>query len=136
MHFFTVLTSSMLTLSGLTLAAPAANSRVTTIPPPPLFKLQTEVVLGLEDCGTNKNNLWVYSFHTGAGLGDACLMSNESRAMEAYLNDTAQLFTYPGNTIGGWPMAVTYIPYSCMWCPSQNQTLQLTPAHSVQLRYH
>ncbi len=125
MRLFTVL-ASLLALGGLAVAAPAAGDRANTVPPPALFNLQTKVMPGLDDCGCNKNNLWVYSYHTGAGLGDACLSSNKTRAMEAYLNGTRQLFTYPNNQIGGWPMAVTYIPYSRMWRPVQHMNHGLT----------
>ncbi|RMZ74730.1 hypothetical protein DV737_g5798, partial [Chaetothyriales sp. CBS 132003] len=93
-------------------AALMAAESATTVPPPALFYLQTQVVGDLPDCGTDKDGLWLYSFHTGAGLGDAVLSSNKSYAMQAYLNGSQQLFTYPGNTIGPWPLGIAYLPYS------------------------
>ena len=120
MHFFTVVVTTLLAFSGITQAAPTINDRVTTIPPPSSFKLRTQVVPGIEDCGTDKNNLWLYSFHTGAGLGDAGLSANETHGMLAYLNGTEQLFGYPNTTSasqGPWSMEVTWVPYSCTWCP-------------------
>jgi hypothetical protein len=35
--------------------------------------------------------------------------------MEAYYNktDSQQYFTYEGNEIGGWPLAISYGPYQC-----------------------
>lgn len=55
------------------------------------------------------------AYHTGAGLGDAVLDSDKSVAMEAYYNktDSQQYFTYKGNEIGGWPLAVQYGAYQC-----------------------
>lgn len=67
-----------------------------------------------EDFGSNKSALWLYSHHTGAGLGDAGLSSNRSWAMEAYLNGTQQVFTYENNQIGPWPLAIGYGPYQRM----------------------
>ncbi|RMD40061.1 hypothetical protein DV735_g5082, partial [Chaetothyriales sp. CBS 134920] len=105
---------SVLLCFALATSAPvaAAANSLTTVTPPSLFYLQTQVVGALPDCGTNKNGLWLYSFHTGAGLGDAVLSRNKSSALQAYLNGTQQLFTYPNNKIGPWPLGITYVPYS------------------------
>lgn len=73
---------------------------------PAKYYLQTKVVSNTVTCGTDKNGLWVYSYHTGAGLGDVGLSSNKSWAWEGYLNGTQQLFTYPNNEIGPWPLAI------------------------------
>ncbi|RMZ80320.1 hypothetical protein DV738_g2887, partial [Chaetothyriales sp. CBS 135597] len=103
---------SALACFTLAASAPLTANSLTTVTPPSLFYLQTQVVGALPDCGTDKNGLWLYSFHTGAGLGDAVLSSNKSYAMQAYLNGSQQLFTYPNNQIGPWPLAVSYVPYS------------------------
>lgn len=110
MHIFAVLASTM-ALIGL--AAAQDVPAVTAVPPPTFFKLQTQVIDGNQDCGTNKSGLWVTSFHTGAGLGDATLTPNVTRARLAYLNGTQQLFTYAGSA-GPWPLVVSPIPYSRM----------------------
>lgn len=111
MHFATVLTATLLSLFALATSSPILETRA-TIDPPAKYYLKTKVVNGKhEDVGTNKTNLWLYSYHTGAGLGDAGLSSNKSWAMEAYLNGSQQLFTYEGNQIGGWPLAIEYASY-------------------------
>lgn len=111
MHFSRVLASTLLSLLTLTTASPILETRQ-TIDPPSRYYLRTEVVNGdHEDSGSNKTNLWLYSHHTGAGLGDAGLSSNQSVAWEGYLNDTQQLFTYENNEIGPWPLSIGYGPY-------------------------
>jgi len=107
MHFTAVLTASLLSILSLTTASPLDTRQTQTIKPPPLYYLRTKVVNGAhKDTGSNKTNLYLYSYHTGAGLGDAGLSSNKSIAMEGYLNGTQQLMTYPNNSIGPWPLAV------------------------------
>lgn len=102
---------SLLTLASSAESFPLNIDKVESAAPPALYYLQTQVVGTGPDCGSDKNNLWLYSYHTGAGLGDACLSANKSDAMQAYLNKTEQLFTYPANTIGGWPMAIEFGEY-------------------------
>lgn len=98
-------------LASLAVSTPIKPGKVKSAAPPALYYLQTQVVGTGPDCGSDKNNLWLFSYHTGAGLGDACLSANKSDAMQAYLNKTEQLFTYPGDTIGGWPMAIEFGEY-------------------------
>jgi len=108
MHFPTVLTAALLSLCAFATSSPLLQTRK-TIDPPALYYLRTKVVNGKHvDTGSNKTNLYVYSYHTGAGLGDVGLSPNKSSAMEGYLNGTQQLFTYENNQIGPWPLAIAY----------------------------
>lgn len=78
---------------------------------PTNFKLKTVVINGKNDTGTKKGNLWVYSYHTGAGLGDAALINNKTVGNVGHLNasNSALLFK-----IGDyeWPMVLDYEPYA------------------------
>lgn len=97
-----------------------------TITPPARYYLNTKVVNGNhKDTGSNKTNLWVYSHHTGAGLGDAGLSSNKSVAWEGYLNGTQQLFTTENNQIGPWPMVITTGPYQRRFSPDWTAPLNI-----------
>ncbi|KIW90606.1 uncharacterized protein Z519_08389 [Cladophialophora bantiana CBS 173.52] len=108
MQFSILLT--LLSIFSLTPASPLQTRQ--TIDPPARYYLQTKVVNGGHlDFGTNKTNLWLYSYHTGAGLGDAALSTNKSWAWEGYLNGSQQLMTYAGNQAGPWPMYIGYGPY-------------------------
>ncbi|KIW68618.1 hypothetical protein PV04_04552 [Phialophora macrospora] len=107
MHFTTILTASLLSILSLATASPLDTRQTQTVKPPALYYLRTKVVNGAhKDTGSNKTNLYVYSYHTGAGLGDAALSSNKSIAWQGYLNGTQQLMTYTNNTIGPWPLSV------------------------------
>ena len=111
MRFSTIVTAILLSSLTLVTASPALDARQ-IVNPPARYYLRTKVVNGKhKDCGTNKTNLWVYSHHTGAGLGDAGLSSNKSWAWQGYLNGSQQLFTYDNNQIGPWPLAIGYGPY-------------------------
>ena len=115
MHFSFITSLSLLLTTAAVSASPILERRQ-TIDPPARYYLETTVVNGdHEDFGSNKSSLWLYSHHTGAGLGDAGLSSNRSWAMEGYLNDTQQLFTFENNQIGPWPLAVGYGPYQRMY---------------------
>ncbi|KIX92503.1 uncharacterized protein Z520_11823 [Fonsecaea multimorphosa CBS 102226] len=110
MLFSTLLTVTLLSIFNLTSASPLQTRN--TIDPPALYLLQTKVVKSThKDYGTNKTDLWLYSYHTGAGLGDAALSSNKSWAWQGYLNGSQQLMTYSGNLGGPWPLAIGYGPY-------------------------
>jgi len=101
----TLLATALLSLSGLATASPLLQTRQTT-EPPARYYLKTKVDNGKHvDTGTNKTDLWVFSYHTGAGLGAAGLSPNKTDAWEGYLNGTQQLFTYPENEIGPWPLS-------------------------------
>jgi len=79
--------------------------------PNELYYLQTRIVDATGDCGTNKDGLYVYSHHTGAGLGDAGLSPNISDAMQGYLDGSQQLFTFPNNQGYPWAMQIYEGPY-------------------------
>jgi len=116
MYLSAAFAATLLALFTLASASPILETRQ-TVDPPARYYLRTHVVNGKHaDVGTNKTNLWLYSYHTGAGLGDAALSSNKSVAWEGYLNGTQQLFTYTGDQIGPWPLAIGYGPYQ-QWNP-------------------
>jgi hypothetical protein len=108
-----IFTSILLASTAILTTVVSASPLVARAEPPKQYYLQTKVQGKPDDCGTDKNDLWVYSYHTGAGLGDAALSANKSVAMQAYYNttDSQQYFTYPGNELGGWPLAVQYGSY-------------------------
>lgn len=85
--------------------------------PPTNFKLKTTVINGKNDTGTKKGNLWVYSYHTGAGEGDAALSSNKTVGNIGHLNasNSALLFDIDDTQ---WPMVLDYEPYAGMYEPS------------------
>ena len=56
------------------------------------YHLQTKCISCENDKGTNKENLYVEAYHTGAGLNDAVLTGNLSTAAAGYLNETIQQF--------------------------------------------
>jgi len=113
-----LLSTVLLLCVNLVVGIPFLDARQTTTTPPARYYLNTKVVNGNhKDTGTNKTNLWVYSHHTGAGLGDAGLSSNKSVAWEGYLNGTQQLFTYENNQIGPWPMSISTGPYQRRFSP-------------------
>lgn len=82
-------------------------------------------------------NWHMIAYHTGAGLGDAVLGSDKSLAMEAYYNktDSQQYFTYEGNEIGGWPLAVQYGPYQCQSNGPRTQMPANVPQLSKRSQY-
>ena len=105
MHFTTAVSAAALSLFAVSSASPILDSRATTVPAQ--YYLQTKVINGdHKDTGSDKNNMYIFSYHTGAGLGDAALIANKTDAMIGYLNGTQQLFTYPENNIGPWPLAI------------------------------
>jgi len=115
MHFSTF-TTTFLAILTLATSSPLLDTSSTT--PPAHYYLQTKVVNGAhKDCGTNKTELYIYSYHTGAGLGDAGLSSNKSIAWQGYLNGTQQLFTTTGNNLGPWPLSISDAPYT-VWNPA------------------
>ncbi|OBT78094.1 hypothetical protein VF21_02749 [Pseudogymnoascus sp. 05NY08] len=75
-------------LAVLGVAAAAPNTSNPTKP----YRLQTKVVIGDD----SKNNLYVQSYHTGAGLNDVALVSEGGSA--GYLNGTYQQFDLNGAT--------------------------------------
>lgn len=121
MHFLVHFAVTLFSVFSFTTASPIEARQ--TITPPSLYYLRTKVVNGAhKDTGTNKTGLYVYSYHTGAGLGDAALSSNKSIAWQGYLNGTQQLMTTATNQLGAWPLAIAYGPYQGIGdsssCPS------------------
>jgi hypothetical protein len=97
----------MLALSTTILASPAQRHQAVSNAE---YYLQTCVINGTNDYGTNKEGLYVVSYHTGAGLGDAALTSNISVASKGFLNGTYQQFDQ--NTTFPVAMVLGYEPYA------------------------
>lgn len=122
MHFNLPSMAAILALTNLVTASPLLHERQDstssdTVTPPDRYYLQTKVIGDNKDSGTNKDGLYLYSYHTGAGLGDIGL-SNVTTSWVGYLNGTQQLFTYP-NAPYPWPMNVQlYGPYQGMFVPA------------------
>lgn len=74
------------------------------------YYLKTCVINATDDYGTNKEGLYVASYHTGAGLNDVALISDISGASKGFLNDTYQQFDY--NTSFPWYLDLGYEPYA------------------------
>ena len=97
----------MLALSTMILASPAQRRQAVSNAE---YYLQTCVINGTNDYGTDKEGLYVVSYHTGAGLGDAALTSNISVASKGFLNGTYQQFDQ--NTTFPVAMVLGYEPYA------------------------
>lgn len=110
---FSALASAILTLSSFTIASPVQPRQTSQSN---RFFLQTQVIPGINDCGTNKNGLFVFSYHTGAGLGAAAAEPQSDTDDWFFLNetDTGLYFSYTNNTIGPWPTTLEYGPYQGM----------------------
>ena len=112
MHFLSVVTTALLSVASLVTASPLDARQTGTVTPPASYYLRTKIVNGAhKDSGSNKTGLYVYSYHTGAGLGDAALTSNKTSAWFGHLNGTQQVLTYAGNKNGPWPLSVSNLPY-------------------------
>lgn len=98
-------------LLAATAVATPINKDVETRATPTNFKLKTTVINGKNDTGTEKGNLWVVSYHTGAGLGDATLDSNKTIGNVGHLNASNDALLFK---IGEyqWPMELDYEPYA------------------------
>ena len=112
MHFGAYLTS-VAAVAGFAAAAPleAREGR-----PPSNFYLQSNVVSrSPKDFGSNKQGLWLGSYHTGAGLGAATFSADKSTAAVGSLNATGEIYQTQFK-IGDyeWPMAVEYGPYQTL----------------------
>jgi hypothetical protein len=93
----------------LMLAASAIAAPVTRAPKN--FHLKTSGAANPEH-----NNLYVYGYHTGAGLNDAVLTKDVGTASSAYLNGTNVFFDY--KTEFPWGMtAVGDTNYACEFFP-------------------
>ena len=102
LRFLGYLTTSCLAVLPTILTSPTTQQRRQP-PAHSEYYLQTSVINGCGDCGTDKVGLYVASFHTGAGLSDAVLVSDISGASKGFLvNNTYQEFDY-GSSIS-WYM--------------------------------
>jgi hypothetical protein len=97
----------MLTLITTILASPTQRREAASNAE---YYLQTCVTNGTNDYGTDKEGLYVFSYHTGAGLGDATLTPNISVASKGFLNGTYQQFDQ--NTTIPVAMVLGYEPYA------------------------
>lgn len=112
MHFLTILASIGLALTSVTQASPL-NRRVEARQDtaPAKFYLQTQILSGNNDTGTNKNGLYLFSYHTGAGQGIAAAENSDPSGSYFYLNGTELLWSYDNNQIGPWPVEIEYGAY-------------------------
>jgi hypothetical protein len=97
----------MLALSTTILTSPSQRRQAVSNAE---YYLQTCVINGTNDDGTDKEGLYVVSYHTRAGLGDAALTSNISVASKGFLNGTYQQFDQ--NTASPGSMVLGYEPYA------------------------
>lgn len=92
MHFILPVFLFLINLS-LTLAVIPSNANNstanTTFTPPSRYYLKTSVIDG---GNADKNDLYVSSYHTGAGLGDATLIPFSTTGTVGFLNATHQQF--------------------------------------------
>jgi hypothetical protein len=112
---YTIFTT-LAALASLAAALPTtAQNEVRDGRPPSSFKLQAKVkASSAKDVGSNKNDLYLYSYHTGAGLGAATFNNDASTAPVASLNETSvgyQVAFTIGEDLPQWPLAVGYGPY-------------------------
>lgn len=111
MKFVNTIAALTLTIAGLSQASPIEPRKALQN-----FQLKTKVIKGHKDCGTNKDGLYISSYHTGAGQGIAAGF-NGSLDSWFYINATGSLlWTYPENDIGVWPTVLEYGPYQCESC--------------------
>lgn len=112
MHFLTILGSLGLALTSVTQASPLSRQvEARQDSAPAKFYLQTEILPGGNDSGTNKHGLYLFPYHTGAGLGIAAAENKDPAGSSFYLNGTELLWTYDNNQIGPWPVSIKYGPY-------------------------
>jgi hypothetical protein len=86
--------TSLLMLAATAIAAPVASSS------PKHFHLKSTGATNAAH-----NNLYVYAYHTGAGLNDAVLTADVGTASSVYLNGTNALFDL--NTEFPWGVVAT-----------------------------
>lgn len=106
MKFLNTVATLVLATAGLSQASPLKSRQA-----PTKFQLETEVIKGNNDCGTNKSGLYIFSYHTGAGQGIAAGDASPSNGAYFYLNGTTLLWSYEGNEIGPWMTEILYGPY-------------------------
>lgn len=77
----------LVSILSLTFSYPSLDPRQTSSPQQ--YYLRTSIVDATNDTGTPKGNLYLTTYHTGAGLSDATLTSNLSYALSGYFNATS-----------------------------------------------
>jgi len=123
-QFLTLVLSSLLSLSTLSHASPIEDRAVTE------SYLQTKVINGTKDVGSKKGGLYVYAYHTGAGLNDAVLSSNKTLASKGHLNGTLWQFDLGGSLI--WDTVLVGDDNYAGWEPVQiDAAAEGTPTFSV-----
>jgi hypothetical protein len=112
--YTTTILASFAALASLSAALPASNA-ARDGRPPSTFKLQAKVKSSSpKDLGSDKNNQYLISYHTGAGLGAATFDKDASTAPTASLNSTEtgyQVAFTIGENLPQWPLAVGYGSY-------------------------
>jgi hypothetical protein len=104
--------ASLAAVTGLASASPLLEERAGR--PPANFYLQAKVKANSpKDFGSKKNNLFLTSYHTGAGLGAATFFPEKNAV--ASLNATGDIYQTVFK-LGDydWPLAVEYGPYQTM----------------------
>lgn len=105
-----MLLASFAAMVGLAVSAPF---EVRDGRPPNNFILQSKVKANSpKDLGSNKTDLYLISYHTGAGLGAATFEANQTVAPVGSLNATGDIYQVQFK-LGDyeWPLAVTNGPY-------------------------
>ncbi|KAJ5145939.1 uncharacterized protein N7515_000503 [Penicillium bovifimosum] len=97
--------ASLLLLATTTIAVPVANAEESKH-----FHLKTSGATN-----SDHNNLYVYAYHTGAGLNDAVLTEDVNTASPAYLNGTKTLFDL--KTEFPWGMNAPGVTNYASWAP-------------------
>lgn len=120
MNLLTLLsTAALLTLTHALPQATTTSAPLPSITPTgPLHLLRTCVLPSQPASAAAYNNLYVASYHTGAGLSDAFLQPNRTRAIRGFLNGTTQEFAFPGNNFP-WSMVLAYEATYAGWEPVQ-----------------
>ena len=102
----------LLALIPKSLASPTQRRQTNSVNE---YYLQTCVINGTDDRGTDKQGLCVSGFHTGAGTSDVALVSDLSECSKGFLsNGTYQQFDY--NSSIAWYLDLGYEPYAGESC--------------------
>ncbi|KFY15406.1 hypothetical protein V492_02022 [Pseudogymnoascus sp. VKM F-4246] len=97
--------ATLLTVLGVAAAAPKTEE-------PSQYRLKTTVLAG----DATKNNLYVQSYHTGAGLNDVALVAEGGSA--AFINGTYQQFALNGQDFPSG-LTLAYTQYYTQWLDTQ-----------------
>lgn len=108
----------MKTLTSLfILAASAIITPVAGTSSPEHFRLKSTGATNQEH-----NNLYVYAYHTGAGLNDAVLTKDVNTASSVYLNGTNAFFDFHTELLWG-VVATGDNKYTCEFQPLESRVL-------------